>query len=78
MITHHPARYRDPKTGLPFYNTQAYKEIQRLQRGDYKWSSLLGVWVGGGSHAATGVPARFLDPNAPAPPKETEAAEMVV
>ncbi|KAK8021235.1 hypothetical protein PG990_006373 [Apiospora arundinis] len=69
VITNHLARYRDPETGLPYYNSYAYKQIRKLQHGDYKWSQLVGAWVGSGSSAATGVPARFLDPDAPAPPK---------
>ncbi|KAK1726971.1 YL1 nuclear protein-domain-containing protein, partial [Colletotrichum acutatum] len=44
VITAHPARYRDPETGLPYFNAYAYREIQRLRRGEYKWSSLLGAW----------------------------------
>ncbi|KAI1437690.1 YL1-domain-containing protein [Xylaria sp. CBS 124048] len=70
VITNHPARYRDPKTGLPYYNAYAFKEIQKLYKGEYKWSSLVGAWVGTGTCAASGVPARFLDPNAPGPVKE--------
>ncbi|RYP72391.1 hypothetical protein DL771_004186 [Monosporascus sp. 5C6A] len=69
VITNHPARYRDPKTGLPYYNGYAYKEIQKLRRGDYKWSRLVGAWLGNGAQAASGVPARFLDPKAPGPAK---------
>ncbi|KAK6841630.1 hypothetical protein PG987_002490 [Apiospora arundinis] len=69
VITNHLARYRDPETGLPYYNSYAYKQIRKLQHGDYKWSQLVGAWVGSGSSAATGVPARFLNPDAPAPPK---------
>ncbi|KAK9423072.1 putative YL1 nuclear protein-domain-containing protein [Seiridium unicorne] len=69
IITNRPARYKDPKTGLPYFDSKAYKEIQKLQRGDYKWSRLVGAWVGTGSFAAQGVPDRFLDPNAPAPVK---------
>jgi vacuolar protein sorting-associated protein 72 len=69
IITNKPARYKDPKTGLPYYDSRAYKEIQKLQSGDYKWSRLVGAWVGTASFAAQGVPARFLDPDAPAPPK---------
>ncbi|KAK3356944.1 YL1 nuclear protein-domain-containing protein [Lasiosphaeria hispida] len=61
-ITNHPAKYRDTKTGLPYYNSYAYKEIQRVSRGDYKWSRLLGAYVGSGNYAARGVPDRFLDP----------------
>ncbi|KAI1268667.1 YL1-domain-containing protein [Xylariaceae sp. FL1019] len=70
VITNHPAKYRDPKTGLPYYNAYAYKEIRKLCDGEYKWSSMLGAWVGTGAQAAQGVPARFLDPHAPAPIRE--------
>lgn len=62
VITNHPARYRDPKTGLPFYNTYAFKEIQKLMAGDFKFSQLTGTWVGRGDEAAAGVPARFIRP----------------
>ncbi|KAK3985509.1 YL1 nuclear protein-domain-containing protein [Cladorrhinum sp. PSN332] len=61
VITNHPAKYRDPKTGLPYYNSYAYREIQRVHRGDYKWSSLLGAYVGKGDYTARGVPDRFKD-----------------
>lgn len=49
----------------------AYKEIQRLNSGDYQWSRILGAWVGNTKQAARGVPERFLNangksPNAPA------------
>ena len=67
VITHHPARYRDPDTGLPFFNSYAYREIQRLKRGEYRFSGLLGAWVGAGRHAAQGVPERFLHPEAKGP-----------
>lgn len=77
IITNKPARYKDPKTGLPYYDSRAYKEIQKLQSGDYKWSQLVGAWVGTGSFAAQGVPARFLDPDAPAPPKPVPPAPAV-
>ncbi|KAH7041133.1 YL1 nuclear protein-domain-containing protein [Microdochium trichocladiopsis] len=76
VITGQPARYKDPKTGLPYYNSFAYKEIQKLQKGEYKFSKLLGTWMGTGSAAALGVPARFLDPTAPGPPKPVPAATV--
>jgi len=60
-ITGYPAKYRDPTTGLPYCNSYAYKEIQRLKRGDYKWSKLVGAYVGQGTYAARGVPPRFLN-----------------
>ncbi|QSZ29450.1 hypothetical protein DSL72_003964 [Monilinia vaccinii-corymbosi] len=59
-ITHYPAKFRDPKTGLPYLNSYAYKEIQKLRRGEYRWSKLLGAYVGNAMVAARGVPRRFL------------------
>lgn len=73
VITAHPARYRDPGTGLPYFNAYAYREIQRLRRGEYKWSSLLGAWVGSCTYAARGVPERFLKGGKPKEPKEKES-----
>ncbi|KAK4241698.1 YL1 nuclear protein-domain-containing protein [Achaetomium macrosporum] len=73
VITNLPAKYRDPKTGLPYYNSYAYHEIQRVYRGYYKWSRLLGAWVGRGDYAARGVPEGFLDPS-----KVPKAAEPVL
>lgn len=55
------AKYRDPKTGLLFSNVKAYKYLQEANKGNYKWSSLLGVWVGSGQGAAKGVPPGFFD-----------------
>ncbi|QPG95718.1 hypothetical protein C2857_001799 [Epichloe festucae Fl1] len=74
VITNNPARYRDPKTGLPFYNMYAYRELQRLYHGDYKWSRLLGAWVGSGRQAAKGVPERFVNPSAGRPKPVAAAA----
>ncbi|ROW12698.1 hypothetical protein VMCG_00636 [Cytospora schulzeri] len=63
VITNHPARHRDPKTGLPFYNVYAFKEIQKLIAGNFRWSKLTGTWVGNpGVDAAKGVPERFTRP----------------
>ncbi|EMR80872.1 hypothetical protein ACHAO1_008090 [Botrytis cinerea] len=59
-ITHYPAKFRDPKTGLPYVNSYAYKEIQKLLRGEYRWSKLLGAYVGNATVAARGVPEKFL------------------
>ncbi|TVY57348.1 Vacuolar protein sorting-associated protein 72-like [Lachnellula cervina] len=61
-ITSYPAKYRDPATNLPYCSAFAYKEIQRLQKGEYKWSKLVGAYVGSGTYAARGVPARFMNP----------------
>ena len=83
-ITGLPAKFKDPKTGLPYVNSYAFKEIRRLERGEYRWSGLVGAYVGGVDRpavmlagvppttvpgAARGVPGRFTDPNAPPPPK---------
>lgn len=46
-ITGLPAKYRDPKTGLWYSSAYAFKEIRRLEQGDYMWSGLLGGYVGG-------------------------------
>lgn len=73
VITNHPAKYRDPKTGLPYFNSYAYREIQRVYRGNYKWSNLVGAWVGRGDYAARGVPEWFLDPS-----KATKEPEPVL
>ncbi|KAI4117865.1 MAG: hypothetical protein LQ345_001983 [Seirophora villosa] len=58
-ITERPARYRDPKTGLPYADSYAYKEIQKLAHGGSRWSSLLGCYVGPTSSGARGVPECF-------------------
>ncbi|KAF7546518.1 hypothetical protein G7046_g9279 [Stylonectria norvegica] len=76
VITNHPARYRDPRTGLPYFNAYAYREIQRLRRGEYRWSRLLGAWVGSGKYAARGVPERFLNPLWKKPAEEKKPVEV--
>ena len=59
-ITSQPARFRDPKTGLPYANTYAYNEIQRLNDGGPRWSNLLDCYVGSTTIVARGVPERFF------------------
>jgi vacuolar protein sorting-associated protein 72 len=59
-ITAYPAKFHDPSTGLYYLNAYAYKEIQRLKRGDYCWSTLLQAYVGQSQYAARGVPLRFM------------------
>lgn len=51
--------FRDPKTGLPYANSYAYKEIQKLVNGGSRWSNLLGCYVGPAAIAARGVPEQF-------------------
>nr|POE62286.1 hypothetical protein CFP56_70673 [Quercus suber] len=67
-ITSWPAKYRDPKTGLAYFDMQMYKAVQRVLAGGSMWSGLLGAWVGpapGGisiGRAASGVPEEFSRP----------------
>ncbi|KAL7789812.1 YL1 nuclear domain-containing protein [Trichoderma ceciliae] len=77
VITNLPARYRDPETGLPYHNVAAYRELQRLNRGELGWSGILNAWVGSEKMAARGVPARFLDPNAPTKSPEEREKERL-
>lgn len=58
-ITMQPAKFRDPKTGLVYANSYAYKEIQRLRTGGSRWSNLLDCYVGPVQSVARGVPERF-------------------
>ena len=62
---------------MPYYNAYAYKQIQKLYSGEYKWSSLVGAWIGREKFAALGVPARFTDPDAPPPPREDAPPDPV-
>lgn len=55
---------------MPFYNTYAFREIQKLTKRDFKWSKALGTWVGNGCDAAKGVPHRFLRPETEQEKKE--------
>jgi vacuolar protein sorting-associated protein 72 len=45
-----------------------------VYRGDYKWSRLVGAWVGRGDYAARGVPDWFLDPSKEVKPAEPASA----
>jgi vacuolar protein sorting-associated protein 72 len=59
-ITMHPAKYKDPKTGIPYANVFAYKVLQELKDHKFIWSSMLGCYVGrGGAPVARGVPEGF-------------------
>ncbi|KAK4546532.1 hypothetical protein LTR36_001749 [Oleoguttula mirabilis] len=57
------ARFRDPKTGLAYYDLHTYKIIQRVLAGGCQWSGLLGGWVGPSygvmGRPAAGVPEGF-------------------
>ncbi|KAF4162050.1 hypothetical protein CNMCM6936_002659 [Aspergillus lentulus] len=72
VITSLPSRYRDPETSLPFANAYAYREIRRTVAQKSAWSPMLGCYVGPVSVAARGVPARFLNPDAPSETQQSE------
>ena len=38
VITGLPARYRDPRTGIPYATTEAYATIERVLRGEFVWT----------------------------------------
>ena len=38
VITGLPARYCDPRTGIPYATTEAYATIERVLRGEYVWT----------------------------------------
>jgi vacuolar protein sorting-associated protein 72 len=48
-----------------------------VHRGDYKWSRLVGAWVGRGDYAARGVPEWFLDPSKASKPTEPVLAPPI-
>ncbi|KAF8533798.1 YL1 nuclear protein-domain-containing protein [Trichophaea hybrida] len=59
VISHQPAKFRDPTTGMPFASLHAYREIRRLLHGEIRWSYLVGAYVGEVGVAARGVPEGF-------------------
>jgi vacuolar protein sorting-associated protein 72 len=77
-VTGWPAKYTDPKTGLPYADLQVYKIIQRMVAGGSAWSALLGAWVG--PQTAVGLrlgrPARGV-PEGFAPGSEVPVVKMV-
>ena len=70
-LTCWPAKYKDPKTGLPYAELQTYKMIQRLLAGGCSWSGFLGAWVGP-TYGMIGRPAKGVPEGFAAPPT-TEA-----
>ena len=44
-ITGEPAKYKDPKSGVPYANLEAYKRLQEILRHDYLWSSEKGTFL---------------------------------
>ncbi|KAF2722520.1 hypothetical protein K431DRAFT_283938 [Polychaeton citri CBS 116435] len=80
-VTQFQARYKDPKTGLPYFDMHAYKTIQRVLAGGVMWSGLLGTWCGAryGSmgRPARGVPGEFSVIPSPKP-TPAPTAELAV
>ncbi|CZT25158.1 uncharacterized protein RCC_10887 [Ramularia collo-cygni] len=62
-LTSWPAKYRDPKTGLPYADLSTGRMLRRLLDGGCLWSGFLGAWVGPSygkvGRAARGVPDGF-------------------
>ncbi|KAI8884652.1 YL1-domain-containing protein [Backusella circina FSU 941] len=54
-ITGQVARYRDPQTGVPFFNKEAYRAIRSCLNNEQAWSSCMGMFVGD-VPSASGVP----------------------
>ncbi|KAG0332787.1 hypothetical protein BG004_001100 [Podila humilis] len=44
LITGLPAKYKDPKTGIPYANKEAYKILQNAARHGYVWSNTLNAY----------------------------------
>lgn len=44
-ITGEPAKYKDPKSGVPYANLEAYKRLQQILKHEYLWSSEKGTFV---------------------------------
>ncbi|KAF2743069.1 YL1-domain-containing protein [Sporormia fimetaria CBS 119925] len=73
-VTNRIARYRDPGTGIPYFDRKAFSVLRGVVSGAFVWSGGLGCYVGGradagsgatGVRPAEGVPARFLSMTAP-------------
>ncbi|GJJ13860.1 hypothetical protein Clacol_008117 [Clathrus columnatus] len=75
-ITGLSARYRDPRSGVPYANLGAFRILSRLLEHEYVWSSTGaagGVFVGHEKQrGAIGVPDGWADAMAGIPPKPRE------
>jgi hypothetical protein len=45
LLTGLPARYLDPRTGVPYANAKAYNILTRILAHEYIWSEKLGCYV---------------------------------
>ena len=74
-VTSWVAKFRDPKTGLPYADMHQYKVIQRVLAGGCAWSGLMGCWVGPNTVGLMGRPARGV-PDGFAAPKVVEEVKV--
>ncbi|RKP22845.1 hypothetical protein SYNPS1DRAFT_31487 [Syncephalis pseudoplumigaleata] len=44
-ITGLPAKYRDPRTGLPYANLRAFAMLRRLASGTFPWNQDIGAYT---------------------------------
>lgn len=61
-ITGQVAKYKDPVSDVGYANLTAYKKLKEAQKHGFRWSSMLGCYVGRVGHVARGVPEGFLGP----------------
>ncbi|KAG8908087.1 hypothetical protein FRB99_000531 [Tulasnella sp. 403] len=56
--------YLDPRNGIPYANSRAYKTLSRTMRHEYVWSQNLGCYTNDSSdEGAKGVPPQWKDAN---------------
>ncbi|KAL1919226.1 uncharacterized protein VTP21DRAFT_1918 [Calcarisporiella thermophila] len=61
-ITGQVARYKDPKTGVPYANLEAFRTLRRVLEHEYIWSTVLNAYVHRADQPhARGVPDGFGD-----------------
>ncbi|CAG8646803.1 11401_t:CDS:2 [Paraglomus brasilianum] len=59
-LTGHPAKYKDPKTGIPYATGEAYSKVRQLVNNKYVYSPILQAYVQSvDQKPAAGVPAEF-------------------
>lgn len=79
-ITGLSARYRDPRSGVPYANLGAFRILSRLLAHEYVWSpngAPTGVFVGHEKQrGAIGVPDSWADAMAGIPPKQSEPPQL--
>ncbi|KAI9597619.1 YL1 nuclear protein C-terminal domain-containing protein [Syncephalis fuscata] len=93
VITGLPAKYRDPKTGLPYANLRAFSMLRRLAAGTFPWNNNLGAYTNAADEQApatllhlgtkgikciiTGLPAIGYEPHTGLPYATEEALDTI-